>query len=174
MNKPYAVLAFVTGALLGVSVTGTVLRIKYMKDLEREIDSVIEEFSKQPRVIFKDKKEELVVKAEDVELLEKAKIMDEVIGELDTSKGFYYSPENEKSGKLYNVHGEEIILNEDGVCEEEYEDELPPLTEDDVVVYDKISPTSRIDVFDAAVFATIRMLIDTGKAADAAAWFGDD
>ena len=58
MNKPYAVLAFVTGALLGVSVTGTVLRIKYMKDLEREIDSVIEEFSKQPRVIFKDKKEE--------------------------------------------------------------------------------------------------------------------
>ena len=94
MNKPYAVLAFVTGALLGVSVTGTVLRIKYMKDLEREIDSVIEEFSKQPRVIFKDKKEELVIKAEDVELLEQAKIMDKVLGDIHTSKGFYYSPEN--------------------------------------------------------------------------------
>lgn len=91
MNKPYAVLAFVTGALLGVSVTGTVLRIKYMKDLEREIDSVIEEFSKQPRVIFKDK-----------------------------------------------IRGEEIIVNEDGVCEEEFdEDELPPLTEEDIFVYEE-------------------------------------
>lgn len=138
MNKPYAVLAFVTGALLGVSVTGTVLRIKYMKDLEREIDSVIEEFSKQPRVIFKDKKEELVIKADDVELLEKAKNMDKVIGELDTSKDFYYSPENEKSGKLYNIHDEEIIVNEDSVCEEEFdEDELPPLTEEDIFVYEE-------------------------------------
>ncbi len=138
MNKPYAVLAFVTGALLGVSVTGTVLRIKYMKDLEREIDSVIEEFSKQPRVIFKDKKEELVVKAEDVELLEQAKIMDEVLGDIHTSKGFYYSPENEKPVKLYNIRGEEIIVNEDGVCEEEFdEDELPPLTEEDIFVYEE-------------------------------------
>ena len=42
------------------------------------------------------------------------------------------------------------------------------------MVYDKVDPNSRIDVFDAAVFATIRMLIDTGKAADAAAWFGDE
>ena len=138
MNKPYAVLAFVTGALLGVSVTGTVLRIKYMKDLEREIDSVIEEFSKQPRVIFKDKKEELVIKADDVELLEQAKIMDKVLVDIHTSKGFYYSPENEKSGKLYNIHGEEIIVNEDGVCEEEFdEDELPPLTEEDIFVYEE-------------------------------------
>lgn len=119
MNKPYAVLAFVTGALLGVSVTGTVLRIKYMKDLEREIDSVIEEFSKQPRVIFKDK-------------------VEEVLDDINTSKGFYYSPENEKSGKLYNIRGEEIIVNKDGVCEEEFdEDELPPLTEEDIFVYEE-------------------------------------
>ena len=137
MNKPYAVLAFVTGALLGVSVTGTVLRIKYMKDLEREIDSVIEEFSKQPRVIFKDKKEESVVKSEVVEVVEQEQSMEEVLDDINTSKGFYYSPENEKTGKLYNVHGEEIILNDDGVCEEEYEDELPPLTEDDIFVYEE-------------------------------------
>ena len=44
---------------------------------------------------------------------------------------------------------------------------------DDVVVYDKVNPDSRIDVFDAAVFATIRMLVDTGKSAASAAWFGD-
>ena len=138
MNKPYAVLAFVTGALLGVSVTGTVLRIKYMKDLEREIDSVIEEFSKQPRVIFKDKKEESVVKAEGVEVVEQEQSVEEVLDDIDTSKGFYYSPENEKSGKLYNIRGEEIIVNEDGVCEEEFdEDELPPLTEEDIFVYEE-------------------------------------
>ena len=139
MNKPYAVLAFVTGALLGVSVTGTVLRIKYMKDLEREIDSVIEEFSKQPRVIFKDKKDE-PVDCGVVDLTVDSKKSEE----LGTIPGFYYSPENEKTGKLYNVHGEEIILNEDGVCEEElYEDEFPPLTEDDIFVYEEprcISP----------------------------------
>ena len=138
MNKPYAVLAFVTGALLGVSVTGTVLRIKYMKDLEREIDSVIEEFSKQPRVIFKDKKEESVAKAEVVEVVEQEQSMEEVLDDIHTSKGFYYSPENEKPGKLYNIRGEEIILNEDGVCEEEFdEDELPPLTEEDIFVYEE-------------------------------------
>ena len=133
MNKPYAVLVFVTGALLGVSVTGTVLRIKYMKDLEREIDSVIEEFSKQPRVIFKDKKEE-PVDCGVVDLTVDSKKSEE----LGTIPGFYYSPENEKSGKLYNIHGEEIIVNEDGVCEEEFdEDELPPLTEEDIFVYEE-------------------------------------
>lgn len=138
MNKPYAILAFVTGALLGVSVTGTVLRIKYMKDLEREIDSVIEEFSKQPRVIFKDKKEESVVKAEVVEVVEQEQSMDEVLSDIQTSKGFYYSPENEKPVKLYNIHGDEIVVNEDGVCEEEFdEDELPPLTEEDIFVYEE-------------------------------------
>ena len=138
MNKPYAILAFVTGALLGVSVTGTVLRIKYMKDLEREIDSVIEEFSKQPRVIFKDKKEESVVKAEVVEVVEQEQSMEEVLDDIHTSKGFYYSPENEKPVQLYNIRGEEIIVNEDGVCEEEFdEDELPPLTEEDIFVYEE-------------------------------------
>lgn len=43
---------------------------------------------------------------------------------------------------------------------------------DDVIVYDKISPTSRIDVFDAAVFATIRMLIDDAKISNVDKWFG--
>ena len=35
----------------------------------------------------------------------------------------------------------------------------------------KINDTSRIDVFDAAVFGTIRMLIDTEKRANASRWF---
>lgn len=37
--------------------------------------------------------------------------------------------------------------------------------------YEKINDTSRIDVFDAAVFGTIRMLIDTEKRANASRWF---
>ena len=133
MNKPYAVLAFVTGALLGVSVTGTVLRIKYMKDLEREIDSVIEEFSKQPRVIFKDKKEEadvnVDIKAEDIALINQS------LADIHEIKGFYFSPENENpdTKRIYNIHGEELILNE----EEFDEDELPPLTEEDIFVYEE-------------------------------------
>ena len=42
---------------------------------------------------------------------------------------------------------------------------------DDIVVYEKIQENSRIDVFDASVFATIRMLVDTEKVAAAASWF---
>ena len=45
---------------------------------------------------------------------------------------------------------------------------------DDAVQYDKIGPTSRIDVFDASVFATIRMLIDSEKLNQAARWFGGE
>lgn len=113
-NNIQGLLMFATGALLGASVAATVLHYKYQKDLEREVDSVIEEFSKNPRVIFKDK------------------------ADVEGIKGFYYSPENEKiNTKLYNRQGEELILNEDGVCEEEYDgDELPPITEDDVFVYE--------------------------------------
>ena len=39
---------------------------------------------------------------------------------------------------MYNIRGEEIIVNEDSVCEEEFdEDELPPLTEEDIFVYEE-------------------------------------
>ena len=34
--------------------------------------------------------------------------------------------------------------------------------------------TKRIDVFDAAVFASIRFLIDTEKVSNAAAWYSDE
>ena len=43
---------------------------------------------------------------------------------------------------------------------------------DDAVQYEKISESLRIDVFDASVFAVIRMLIDTDKAEAAGRWFG--
>lgn len=134
-NNIQGLLMFATGALLGASVAATVLRYKYQKDLEREVDSVIEEFSKNPRVIFKDKKDDVNVdvKAKDVEAINQS------VSDVAIAAGFYYSPENEpkSTGKLINIHGEEIYLNEDGVCEEEYEDEFPPLTEDDIFVYEE-------------------------------------
>ena len=123
-NNIQGLLMFATGALLGASVAATVLHYKYQKDLEREVDSVIEEFSKNPRVIFKDKKEEDVAAVN--KSFEEARTK---------SEGFYYSPENEK--KLYDIHGDEIFINEDGVCEEEYEDERPPIIEEDVFVYEE-------------------------------------
>lgn len=139
-NNIQGLLMFATGALLGASVAATVLHYKYQKDLEREVDSVIEEFSKNPRVIFKDKKDEVNVdvKAEDVATVNQA------LDDIHVVEGFYFSPENECADnttgvkKLYNIHGDEIYVNEDGVCEEMYDgDELPPLTEEDVFVYEE-------------------------------------
>ena len=39
------------------------------------------------------------------------------------------------------------------------------------MVYDKLEPTLRIDVFDASVFAVTRMLIHSGRASDVSRWF---
>ena len=43
---------------------------------------------------------------------------------------------------------------------------------DDMIQYEKIQPESRIDVFDADVFATVRMLECFEKAGKASGWFG--
>lgn len=82
------------------------------------------------------------------------------------SEGLRYIEHKAKIGCLYYCHAEPFAYCVQNVRGQE--------KQDDVVVYDKVSPNSRIDVFDAAVFATIRMLVDTGKAADLAAWYGDD
>jgi len=44
---------------------------------------------------------------------------------------------------------------------------------DDMIQYEKIQPEQRIDVFDADVFATVRMLECMEKSGRAAAWFGE-
>ena len=44
---------------------------------------------------------------------------------------------------------------------------------DDAVQYEKIGDNKRIDVFDASVFATVRMLIDTDRSTANAGWFED-
>ena len=42
---------------------------------------------------------------------------------------------------------------------------------DDAVQYEKLSDNTRIDVFDASVFATVRLLIDTDRSTAGAGWF---
>lgn len=82
---------------------------------------------------------------------------------LQKSEGLRYIEHKAKVGCLYyfgaepyeycvsNVRGQEKV--------------------DDAVQYEKISDTLRIDVFDASVFAVIRMLIDTDKREAAGRWF---
>lgn len=79
------------------------------------------------------------------------------------SEGLRYIEHKAKIGCLYYCHAEPFAYCVQNVRGQE--------KTDDVVVYDKINPQSRIDVFDAAVFATIRMLIDTEKSSAAAKWF---
>lgn len=82
------------------------------------------------------------------------------------SEGLRYIEHKAKIGCLYYCHAEPFSYCVQNVRGQE--------KQDDVVMYDKVSPNARIDVFDASVFATIRMLIDTGKAADLAAWFEEE
>lgn len=85
---------------------------------------------------------------------------------LQKSEGFRYIEHKAKVGCLYYCHAEPFEYCVSNVRAQE--------KVDDAVQYDKISPTSRIDVFDAAVFATVRMLIDSDKLSAAARWFGEE
>ena len=79
------------------------------------------------------------------------------------SEGLRYIEHKAKIGCLYYCHAEPFAYCVGNVRGQE--------KTDDVVVYEKIEENARIDVFDCAVFATIRMLVDSGKNAAMAAWF---
>ena len=83
---------------------------------------------------------------------------------MQKSEGFRYIEHKAKIGCLYYLHAEPYEYCVGNVRAQE--------KTDDVIVYDKIDDTSRIDVFDASVFATVRMLVDTEKIAAADEWFG--
>lgn len=44
---------------------------------------------------------------------------------------------------------------------------------DDMIQYEKIEDNRRIDVFDASVFAAVRMLEDLERSGKAGTWFGE-
>ena len=82
------------------------------------------------------------------------------------SEGFRTIEHKAKVGCLYYLHAEPFEYCVSNVRAQE--------KVDDAVQYDKIAPTSRIDVFDAAVFATCRLLIETDRSAAAGDLFGED
>ena len=85
---------------------------------------------------------------------------------LQKSEGFRYIEHKAKVGCLYYLHAEPFEYCVSNVRAAE--------KVDDAVQYEKISENTRIDVFDAAVFATVRLLIETERSGSASSWFDDE
>ena len=82
------------------------------------------------------------------------------------SEGFRHIETQAKNGNLYYLHAEpfEYCLQNVSAVEKT----------DDMIQYEKVQEEQRIDVFDAAVFACIRMLENLERAGKARSWFGED
>ena len=84
---------------------------------------------------------------------------------LQKSEGFRYIEHKAKVGCLYYLHAEPYEYCVQNVRAAE--------KTDDAVQYEKINDNSRIDIFDASVFATVRLLIETDRSSTNAGWFED-
>lgn len=80
------------------------------------------------------------------------------------SEGFRYIEKKAKDGKLYYLGAEPFEYCVQNVKAIE--------KTDDMVQYEKVGEHDRIDVFDAAVFAVVRMLEDMDSSGDLTDWFG--
>ena len=80
------------------------------------------------------------------------------------SQGFRYIEKKAKEGKLYYLGSDayEYCIQNVKAIEKT----------DDMIQYEKIEPTQRIDLFDASVFATVQLLEDMERAKKTS-WYGD-
>jgi len=82
------------------------------------------------------------------------------------SQGFRHIEKAVKDGQLYYLHSEayEYCVSNVRAIEKT----------DDAVAYEKIQPQHRIDLFDASVFACVRMVAAAEKSKKAKKWFGEE
>ena len=80
------------------------------------------------------------------------------------SQGFRHIEKAVKDGKFYYMHSEayEYCVSNVSAVEKT----------DDAVQYEKIQPEHRIDLFDASVFACLRMIEAQAKSKKANQWWG--
>ncbi len=82
------------------------------------------------------------------------------------SQGFRHIEKAAKDGKLYYLHSDAYEYCVSNVAAVE--------KTDDAVQYEKIEDKSRIDLFDATVFACIRAIASGQKSKKARAWWGEE